>query len=235
MTAPSVLRSAGAEQGWIRSRGRFGEAGKFYLLLSNIGLNAAALSSEVLARAQSSTELTALMRDVDAGDMAFSLDACNSASSIEGSGFKPGPMGSRGLGQLAYNKGMLILAASQADDVALEDPALQQGLLTYALVDGLQKKKADFGSPDAAQLDNQIGLSEWLAYGAARVPELFVELQAQAAAPDSQLRLVHRAARDVLEEDFLIEVEPQQPALFDFRRKPCRVLLWRLDWQVALG
>ena len=43
-------------------------------------------------------------------------------------------MGSRGLGQLAYNKAMMVLAASQADDVALESGSLAQGLLTYALV-----------------------------------------------------------------------------------------------------
>ena len=48
------------------------------------------------------------------------VDACHSAASVDEAGFKPGPMGSRGLGQLAYDKGMRILAASQADDVALE-------------------------------------------------------------------------------------------------------------------
>ena len=42
--------------------------------------------------------------------MVMIIDACHSAGSVEHEGFKPGPMGSRGLGQLAYNKRMRILA-----------------------------------------------------------------------------------------------------------------------------
>ncbi len=54
-------------------------------------------------------------------------------------------MGSRGLGQLAYDKAMRVLAASQADDVALEAQVKGEGhgLLTYALVrEGLLGRKA---------------------------------------------------------------------------------------------
>jgi hypothetical protein len=50
------------------------------------------------------------------------IDARHSAASVEGSGFKPGPMGARGLGQLAYDKGMRILASTRADDLAWERP-----------------------------------------------------------------------------------------------------------------
>lgn len=46
------------------------------------------------------------------------LDSCYSASSVEANDFKPGPMGSRGLGQLSYDKRVRILAASQSDQVA---------------------------------------------------------------------------------------------------------------------
>ena len=55
------------------------------------------------------------LRDVDAGDLVLIVDACHSAAAIEGTDFKPGPMGSRGLGQLSYDKGMRILTATQAD------------------------------------------------------------------------------------------------------------------------
>jgi hypothetical protein len=40
---------------------------------------------------------------------------------------KSGPMGCRGLGQLAYDKGMRILTASQADNMALEHDDLEHG------------------------------------------------------------------------------------------------------------
>jgi hypothetical protein len=40
-------------------------------------------------------------------------------------------LGSRGLGQLVYDKRMRLLAASQSDEVAHEYHYLQKGLLTY--------------------------------------------------------------------------------------------------------
>src|ERR1700761_3614638 len=97
------------------------------------------------------------------------VDTCHSASTVDEPGFKPGPMGSRGLGQLAYDKGMRILAASQADDVALESEKLKQGLLTYALVhDGLEAAQAT--SPET---NGSITINSWLQYGANRVPGLY--------------------------------------------------------------
>ncbi len=63
-----------------------------------------------------------------------------------------------GLGQLAFDKGIRILAATQADDVALEDARLGQGLLTYALaVDGFAAGAADLDG------DGSIRIDEWLA------------------------------------------------------------------------
>lgn len=50
--------------------------------------------------------------------------------------------GGTGAWQLAYDKGMIILAATQAADVALESEKIGQGLLTYALVqEGLGRKE----------------------------------------------------------------------------------------------
>jgi hypothetical protein len=69
-----------------------------------------------------------------AAECASCSEDARAAASVAASGFKPGPMGDRGLGQLAYDKGMRILAATQADDFALESGDVGQGLLTYALV-----------------------------------------------------------------------------------------------------
>ena len=147
------------------------ESGEFYFLLSDIGDNER-ISRDLLSRAVSSDELSLWLRGVDAGDMALIIDACHSAASVEGSGFKPAPIGSRGLGQLSYNKGMLVLAASQADDIALESTSVRQGLLTYALVEeGLVSRRADF-----QPADERIELTEWLRWGEKRVPRLYLEL-----------------------------------------------------------
>ncbi|MFG6414713.1 hypothetical protein ACG02S_12475 [Roseateles sp. DC23W] len=101
------------------------------------------------------------IRDVDAGEFALIIDACHSDASVASPGFRPGPLGTRGLGQLAYDKGTRILAASQAEDVAAEDPSLKHGLLTFALMQGgLASSRADF-----KPADKSISLEELLAYG----------------------------------------------------------------------
>jgi len=120
------------------------QKGNFYLF-PFIGTDAKMTSQELYGHAISDTELSNWLRGVDARQMAMIVDACHSVASVENGEFKPGPMGSRGLGQLAYEKGMLLLAASQAEDVALEPQELKHGLLTYALaLDGLEAKQADW-------------------------------------------------------------------------------------------
>ena len=44
----------------------------------------------------SSDELAEWLRDIDAGEIILIIDACQSAGIVGGSGFKPGPLGSRG-------------------------------------------------------------------------------------------------------------------------------------------
>ena len=120
---------------FVSSHGYTSREGTFYMVPSDSGdTEGHTIKSDFLRHWISSDELQGWLRDVDAGDLVMIVDTCHSASTVEEPGFKPGPMGSRGLGQLAYDKGMRILAASQADDVALEVEKLKQGLLTYALV-----------------------------------------------------------------------------------------------------
>jgi hypothetical protein len=199
--------------------GYAGPDGRFYLIPSDAGRGLAGadgrLPSSESARARllresiSSDELSHWLRDVDAGRIVLIIDACQSAAALGGDGFKPGPMGSRGLGQLAYDKGLTILAATQADNVALESGAVAQGLLTYALThDGLERMAADFQPKDG-----RIDLREWLSYGVGRVPDLWAAIQAGEMRQDGETRLL------------VIGTPPnskggvrQEPALFDFAR-----------------
>jgi hypothetical protein len=145
------------------------EGGAFHLMLSDLarGAQDKADLDAALPYAVSEHELTAWLRPVMAGEMALVVDACQSAASVEGEGFQPGPLGSKGFGQLAYDKGMLVLAASQSDAVALEDAKLGHGLLTWVLVEeGLRGGKADVDK------DGKIRLKEWLSYAEGRVPDV---------------------------------------------------------------
>jgi len=212
------------------SHGYADASGVFYLFPYDIGSHSEKkVTPELLRRTISSDELSAWLRDIDAGEMVMIIDACHSAASVEGTGFKPGPMGSRGLGQLAYDKGMRILASTRADDVAWESPITKQGLLSYALVQsGLVKKQADFDPQD-----KRILLPEWLKYGVKRVPELYEEVRSGqvkgAEEKGAKLTSYRRGVKVHYDAGGEKSSEAQQPSLFDFRRAvPYEPLIMRL-------
>ncbi len=142
--------------------------GQFYILPSDIQGSCEGVDSDMLKGAISADELAEWLRPIDAGEMTFILDSCDSASSVEANNFKPGPMGSRGLGQLAYDKRMRILVASQSNQAARESDSLHQGLLSYALTQsGLVEGRADWKPKD-----QKITVGEWLSYAADEVPKI---------------------------------------------------------------
>lgn len=213
------------------SHGYADRAGNFYFIPYDTGPGTGKLFTDTVRQHSiSSDELSLWLRDVDAGEMIMIVDACHSAAAIEGSDFKPGPMGSRGLGQLSYDKGMKILTATQSDNVALENKQIKQGLLTYALVrDGIEARQADFKPKD-----NVINISEWLSYGVDRVPKLYEEVQAgkiQSFGLDegqqSKVVVVAQNGKSNARalEEVTVEAKAQQPSLFDFTRRRREVAL----------
>jgi len=147
---------------------------QFYLLPHDLGykgprrgLNRAGLGL-ILAHSISDRELEQSFETVQAGQILLVLDACNSGQALEAEEKRRGPMNSRGLAQLAYEKGIFILTAAQSYQAALEVTELGHGLLTYVLVEeGLRKAMAD-----VAPRDGKVLLREWLDFAIARVPEL---------------------------------------------------------------
>lgn len=203
--------------------------GSFYLLPSDSGPTVALSSSghlpeSALTQFISSSELEQWLIGIDAGQMALVIDACHSAASVAQPGFKPGPMGDRGLGQLAYDKGMLVLAASQSDDVALESDRLRQGLLTYALREGLSKQ----GHGRLADLDtsDSITLTEWLSYGARRTPGVYEDLRRGRL----KARMVARDTRILSSQRVELEAtRAQTPEFFNFSLSPMAAAVLKDD------
>ena len=164
----------------------------------------------------SAVQMADRLRDVDAGEMVMIIDACHSAASVDAGGFKPGPMGDPGLGQLAFDKGIRILAATQASDVALEDPVLRQGLLTYALAsEGIT---ATGGKADNDG-DGRITLDEWLGYATRRMPSLSTDARLGRLTTDAS------GARGWVRSSPASMPPIQEPSLFDFNGKPSNIVL----------
>lgn len=221
------------------SHGYADRSGNFYFIPYDTGAGTGKVFTEsVRQHSISSDELSLWLRDVDAGEMVMIVDACHSTAAVAGQDFKPGPMGSRGLGQLSYDKGMRILTATQSDNVAWEYPKLKQGVLTYALLrDGIEARQAD------RDRDNTVTLSEWLNYGVDRVPKLYHEVLTNSVQTfgiklDAQPKLTlsakecgratgRKELQEVLVEQNKNAQATQQPSLFDFTRKKREVFIAR--------
>jgi WD40 repeat protein len=143
------------------------QRGVLYLLMADSGPYEG-ITKELDRRAVASDELAAWMRPIDAGDITLIVDAAHSGA-ILGTGFKPEPSADSALGQLAYDKGMRILTASTADQVAIEMAQVGHGLLTYALINLLQKDSF-------VDEKGNVLMDVWLAHAQRDIAHIFAEL-----------------------------------------------------------
>ncbi len=147
---------------------------RFYLIPHDLGykggresINPAGLKS-VLAHSISDRGLESALESIDAEQVVLVIDACNAGQALEAEERRRGPMNSKGLAQLAYEKGMYVLTAAQSYQAAQEFDRLGHGYLTFALVEeGLKTNAAD-----RAPKDGQVLIREWLDYATQRVPQM---------------------------------------------------------------
>lgn len=162
---------------------------QFYLIPHDLGyqgprnkIDPAGLKS-VLTHSISDRELERAFEGIDAGKLLLVIDACNSGQALEAEEKRRGPMNSKGLAQLAYEKGIYILTAAQSYQAAMEPSELKHGLLTYALVEeGLKKEAAD-----AEPKDGMLLVREWFSYVMKRVPQMQEQKMREASQSGRQL------------------------------------------------
>ncbi len=140
--------------------------GHFYLIPHEAA--AAEDMEELTRRAIGDDDLESAFLGMQARNIALVLDACHSGQALESDDWRRGPMNSRGLVQLAWEKGMEVLAASQSRQAALEarkagNLEIGHGLLTYCLIEAFSR---------APRVDRRLSARDWLDYAASRVPRL---------------------------------------------------------------
>ncbi|HBY62642.1 MAG TPA: hypothetical protein DEH78_22705, partial [Solibacterales bacterium] len=159
----------------------FASGDRFHLVPHDLGYSGprsavrSALSA-LAAHSLSDLDLERAFEPIDAGHLLFIIDACQAGQALESDDVRRGPMNSKGLAQLAYEKGIHILAAAQAYQAAMETERLGHGYLTYALIkEGLTSPAAD-----RKPADGEITAIEWFEHAALRVPQLQAEALEQA-------------------------------------------------------
>ena len=195
------------------------EGPRFYLVPHDLGYMGDPEQFDEKARATvfrhavSDQELEAALESLDAERLVLTIDACHSGQALEAEERRRGPMNSKGLAQLAYEKGMYVITAAQSHQAALEFGQLGHGLLTYALVkEGLAQ-----GQADRQPQDGRIEVREWLDYASARVPQLQVEAMRATAQGGGNVPVIRGEEKLA---DFL-QRTLQQPRVF-YRREPER-------------
>lgn len=193
------------------------ETGEFYLFPSDVGKSKVdCLTDELKNHCISTAEMTEWLEDLDVSNLTMIIDACHSGAA-PGKEFKPGPMDSPGLGQLAYYKKMRLLFASQAASTAQERESLGHGLLTYALLDeGL----ADDGRADRAPKDSIVTLTEWLKFARDEVPKLDCDETRPPLAAPRDLRFDEGFSRR--------KMTLQTPSLLDFSQSENDLALFKI-------
>lgn len=147
--------------------------GEFYLFPQDISLPGAPVSLQAIrSRGVSSQDLRYWLRELDAKLVTIIIDACQSAAAVQALGFKPAPAATRGFGQLAFDKRMLVLAGARAEDDAFESKTIGHGLLTFALINrGLAEAATDYRPADGF-----ISAFELLASAERQVPRIYMEI-----------------------------------------------------------
>ena len=181
----------------------------FYLIPYDLGyrgprkrLDASGLQT-VLSHGISDREIEAALQPLDVNQLLLVIDACYSGQAVESTERRRGPMNTKGLAQLAYEKGIYVLTASQNSEVAFEAESFKHSYLAYALVEeGLKEGAAD------EDRDGNIFLREWFDYANNRVPQL------------RKLRL-----KKELVEDEADEQRVQRPRVFYTREEGAKTFL----------
>ena len=179
------------------------EGEHFYLLPTDVDPSVPLTSAGF--HAISEIELGQALENIAPKRSFLIIDACHSGAAIDVKNV--GPMNSVGLAQLAYEKGLYILAASQDRESALEAPQLAggHGYLTFALVEeGLK-------TSDAVS-NGTVELRPWFEYASHRVPDLQTTLTLAARKEGRALVSVNDSAAPV-------DLSRQHPRVF-YRREP---------------
>ena len=131
---------------------------RYYLLANNFHLD---LASGAVSGAVSDLKLTNALDELKAAQVVVILDACESGAALDPEHGRVGPFNFKGFAQMAYDKGIFAISATQSTSDAHESVDLCHAQFTYILVeDGLVAKLADW-----RPVDQIITTKEWLQYG----------------------------------------------------------------------
>lgn len=137
-----------------------GFAGDYRLIAANAVVGAGLADGTV-----SADQIRVALESLQADRAVIIIDACESGQALDQVDARAGPLAGRSLAQLAYDKAIFILSASQSTQAAHELQRLGHGVFSYVLFErGLS------GEADGNQ-DGFVTVREWLEFAQSETPK----------------------------------------------------------------
>lgn len=180
----SLRRSAPADSVFIYFAGHGGGFAGDYRLIAADGVVGAAGTTGTVSAAQIRDTLEPMLSDRSV----IILDACESGQVLDQIDPRIGPLAGKNLAQLAYDKAMFVISASQSQQAAHELTQLGHGVFSHVLFNLAASDAAD------QNRDGMLTIREWLEYGQSETPSVF---EAKRRELDVLLGRTARAGRSV--------------------------------------
>lgn len=156
-----LRRSAPSDAVFIYFAGHGGGfAGDYRLVAAN-----ATVGTGIIDGTVSADQIRSALEPLQADRTVIIIDACESGQALDQVDARAGPLAGRSLAQLAYDKAMFILSASQSSQAARELQRLGHGVFSYVLFERGLSAQADENQ------DGFITVREWLAFAQSETPK----------------------------------------------------------------
>jgi WD40 repeat protein len=113
----------------------------------------------------SSADIRSVLTPLQAGRVVLIVDACEAGQTLDQVDPRAGPLAGRTLAQLAYDKAIFVISASQSQQAARELPHLGHGVFSYVLFEKALGPAADENH------DGVISIREWLDFAQTETPK----------------------------------------------------------------
>lgn len=157
----ALKKSAPSDTVFVYFAGHGGGFAKDYRLIAADGT----VGKEVTQGTVSATQIRNALEPLQADRTVIIIDACESGQALDQVDARAGPLAGRSLAQLAYDKAIFVISASQSREAAIELQRLGHGVFSWVLFDRGFEAVAD------ENRDGFTTIREWLAFAESETPK----------------------------------------------------------------
>jgi len=157
----ALKKSAPSDTVFVYFAGHGGGFAKDYRLIAADGT----VGKEATQGTVSATQIRDTLAPLQADRAVIIVDACESGQALDQVDARAGPLAGRSLAQLAYDKVIFVISASQSREAAIELQRLGHGVFSWVLFDRGFEAAAD------ENRDGFTTIREWLAFAQSETPK----------------------------------------------------------------